>query len=54
MNTTNCNECGYSKSLCKKYGGYMNRKTGKYGDFLGCSNYAKTGCNFTVVKTYIV
>lgn len=36
-----------SKYTCPKCGGRLIRKHGQYGDFLGCSNYSKTGCNYT-------
>lgn len=31
---------------CPLCGGYLERKTGPYGDFFGCSNYRTTGCAF--------
>ncbi len=32
---------------CPLCGGRLLKKTGQYGNFWGCSNYAKTGCKFT-------
>ncbi|MBE5952615.1 MAG: DNA topoisomerase I [Lachnospiraceae bacterium] len=37
------------KSKCPKCGGMLKERNGKYGLFLGCSNYPK--CDFTVKKT---
>ncbi|MBO6066451.1 MAG: topoisomerase DNA-binding C4 zinc finger domain-containing protein, partial [Lachnospiraceae bacterium] len=28
-------------------GGHLERRTGKYGSFWGCSNYRALGCRFT-------
>ncbi|CAC9949978.1 hypothetical protein [uncultured Gammaproteobacteria bacterium] len=47
-NTADCNECGNSESICNKCNGYMVKRKGKYGSFMGCSNYAKTDCDFTI------
>ena len=32
---------------CPECGGRLKRRTGKYGDFLGCLNYSTTGCKYT-------
>ena len=32
---------------CPECGGRLIKKKGQYGDFFGCSNYAKTGCRYT-------
>lgn len=32
---------------CPRCGGTLVKRTGKYGQFLGCTNYSKTGCKFT-------
>ncbi len=34
-----------SKNTCPKCGGNLVKRNGKYGEFIGCSNYPK--CNFT-------
>lgn len=31
---------------CPECGGRLVKRSGPYGEFLGCSNYAKTGCRF--------
>lgn len=31
---------------CPWCGGYLEKKTGPYGEFYGCSNYQSTGCSF--------
>lgn len=31
---------------CPLCGGRLEKKTGPYGDFYGCSNYKSTGCTF--------
>lgn len=33
------------KNICPKCGGKLRKRHGKYGDFLGCSNYPK--CRYT-------
>ncbi len=41
-------ECGNVLKACPHCtDGVMEEKTGKYGKFLGCSNYAKTNCRHT-------
>ena len=35
------------KFTCPKCGGKLIIINGQYGKFLGCSNYSKTGCNYT-------
>lgn len=35
------------KYICPKCGGRLIKKSGKYGEFFGCSNYRRTGCNYT-------
>lgn len=38
---------------CPECGGWLKRRTGKYGDFLGCSNYSTKGCKYTrKIKSY--
>lgn len=32
---------------CPLCGGHLEKKTGPYGEFLGCSNYHSSGCKFT-------
>ncbi len=32
---------------CPLCGGYLVRKTGKYGEFIGCTNYKDKGCKYT-------
>ena len=32
---------------CPKCGGRLIKRTGKYGDFFGCSNYSTKGCKYT-------
>ncbi len=34
-------ECGFTASLCPQCNGYMIERKGKYGEFLGCSNFPK-------------
>jgi len=34
-------DCNFETFLCKECNGYMIERKGKYGDFLGCSNYPK-------------
>lgn len=34
-----------NKNICPKCGGTLVKRNGKYGEFIGCSNYPK--CNFT-------
>lgn len=41
------NEMQKEKYTCPKCGGRLIKKNGQYGDFLGCSNYYKDGCNYT-------
>lgn len=36
----------YRKNICPLCGGRLIKHTGIYGDFLGCSNYRKTGCTY--------
>ena len=42
----------YPNELKKEYytcpicGGYLEKKSGPYGEFYGCSNYRNTGCSF--------
>ena len=31
---------------CPKCGGFLIKHSGPYGDFWGCSNYRKSGCNY--------
>ena len=33
--------------ICPMCGGRLLKKSGKNGDFIGCSNYSKTGCRYT-------
>ncbi len=33
--------------ICPLCGGRLLKKSGKNGDFIGCSNYSKTGCKYT-------
>lgn len=41
------------KYQCPLCGGRMIKKTGPYGEFLGCSNYRTTGCKYKrKIKTY--
>jgi len=35
--------------ICPKCGGKLVDRTGKYGDFIGCSNYPK--CRYTLKKS---
>ncbi|MCK9336928.1 MAG: UvrD-helicase domain-containing protein [Arcobacteraceae bacterium] len=37
------NECDFESALCVKCNGYMIRRNGQFGEFLGCSNYPN--CN---------
>lgn len=37
----------YSKFKCPVCNGNMVKRTGKFGDFLGCVNYAKKSCRGT-------
>ena len=39
-------DCDFESTLCIKCNGYMIKRKGKYGDFLGCANYPK--CNHSV------
>lgn len=32
--------------ICPQCGGFLVRKTGKFGDFYGCSNYRTNGCRY--------
>ena len=34
-------ECGFTSPLCLECGGHMIERKGRYGEFLGCSNYPK-------------
>ncbi len=34
-------DCEFESTLCNKCNGYMIKRKGKYGDFLGCANYPK-------------
>lgn len=45
---TLCEQCNVGKSnktdnddICPKCGGRLVKRKGKYGDFIGCSNYPK-------------
>ena len=40
------NDCNFELNICIKCNGYMIKRKGKYGDFLGCSNYPK--CNYSL------
>ena len=35
------------QSICQECGGRLIKRTGKYGDFWGCSNYSTKGCKYT-------
>ncbi len=39
-------DCDFESTLCVKCNGYMIKRKGKYGEFLGCANYPK--CNYSV------
>ena len=41
------NELEQEKYTCPLCGGHLERRTGKYGSFWGCSNYRALGCRFT-------
>ena len=43
---TNADELKKEAFTCPLCGGALERKTGPYGDFFGCSNYLRTGCGF--------
>lgn len=41
-------KCGYTEKACMKCGERMVKRYVKYNrPFMGCSNFAKTGCNYT-------
>ena len=41
-------ECDYTAKACKNCSdGVLTERNGKYGQFLGCSNFGKTGCRYT-------
>lgn len=35
------------RAACPLCGGYLLKRSGKYGEFLGCSNYKEKGCRYT-------
>ena len=39
--------CENIVKACRQCDGMMVERTGKYGRFLGCSNYGQTGCGYT-------
>jgi DNA helicase-4 len=39
-------DCDFESTLCIKCKGYMIKRRGQYGEFLGCANYPK--CNHSV------
>lgn len=42
-----CPKCQYSVRACPQCGtGRLKKKESRYGEFLGCSNYGKLGCNY--------
>ena len=45
-------DCDFESTLCIKCNGYMIKRRGQYGEFLGCANYPK--CNHSVkIKTVV-
>jgi len=40
------NQISSERFTCPECGGRLIKKSGPYGDFFGCSNYAKTGCTY--------
>lgn len=41
-------ECGYIAKPCPKcLDGILVERSGRYGDFMGCTNYSKSGCKYT-------
>ncbi len=42
--------CNFEIALCVKFGGYMKERDGKYGEFLGCTNYPK--CSHTLQRPF--
>ena len=40
-------ECGNITKACRQCDGMMVERSGRYGRFLGCSNYGQTGCGYT-------
>ncbi|WP_020585466.1 UvrD-helicase domain-containing protein [Desulfobacter curvatus] len=41
-------ECDYTAKACKNCSdGVLTERNGKYGRFLGCSNFGRTGCRYT-------
>ena len=45
IDTINYNKKEYSSDICPKCGGQLVERNGKYGNFIGCSNYPK--CKYT-------
>lgn len=44
-NGARCRECGERAFLCPRCGGWLRRRDGQYGPFLGCTNYPQ--CTYT-------
>jgi DNA helicase-4 len=40
-------DCGNIAKACRRCDGMMVARSGRYGRFLGCSNYGQTGCGYT-------
>lgn len=40
-------ELKHEQFTCPECGGRLIKRTGKYGDFFGCSNYSTKGCKYT-------
>lgn len=46
--------CDFETELCIKCGGYMIKRNGKYGEFLGCTNYPKCRKTLQINESNIV
>ncbi|MEA3512014.1 MAG: UvrD-helicase domain-containing protein [Campylobacterota bacterium] len=46
--------CDFESTLCIKCHGYMIKRKGKYGDFLGCSNYPKCSHSTKIEEETII
>ncbi len=46
--------CDFETELCVECGGYMIERNGKYGEFLGCTNYPKCSHTLQVNESNIV
>ena len=47
-NNLKSNQIKENNMICPKFGGNLVERNGKYGNFIGCSNYPK--CKYTIKK----